>query len=203
VNLHRSHNRYAGNRRRMKLLLYDFLLLTSLSLTISSCSKIQTPTPHVRDLRIIDLLIGLSDMPKGWSVKIQPQQFREVGAFDAAEIAFVSSSEEPRNGASIGVYNYANTEEATRVFDRQYKVRVFGNIPTTWNNPQVSANQYTVGCYNREGREPYVCTWAAQYQEFVVLFDTWIIPEYMTFEDFEKVVVAIDNRMTLYLESPP
>jgi len=187
----------------MKFLLYNFLLLTSLSLIVSSCTTVETPTPMVRDFPIIDLLIGLSDMPKGWSVKIQPEQFREVGALDAAQIAFVSSSEEPRNGASIGIYNYATTEEAIRVFDRHYKTRVYGDIPATWNNPLVSANQYKVGCYNREGQEPYVCTWAAQYQEFVVLFDTWIIPEYMSFEDFEKVVIAIDNRMTLYLESPP
>jgi len=179
-----------------------FVLLFSVALLISACRVNQTPTPIIRNFDIVDLLINARDLPNGWQQKGEPERFQEVGAIDAAEVSFFADIDKVRNGSSLGIYNYGTSEEAERVYKRMYELGVYGDLPPGWDNPQFFASQYKVGCYNWEGREPYACTWVARYQEFIMQFNTWIIPGFMSFDDVESVVIAIDLRMKIYLDLP-
>jgi len=40
----------------------------------------------------------------------------------------------------------------------------------------------------------------ARYDEYISVFDTIMSPEYMTLNDLEKVLRAIDERMARYLK---
>jgi hypothetical protein len=184
-------------------LLIILLLMVGFPILISSCQREPITMPVIRDINLMKLLIGLNDLPDGWRLNGEPERFSEVGASEAASISFVSMSNATRNGASFGVYNYGTSEEAARVFKKIYEPRVFDDLPPGWSNPSFFANQYKVGCYDWEGREPYACTWTAQYQEFIVQLDTWIIPNRMTFKDLEYIALAVDERMKNYLEISP
>jgi len=175
------------------------LLVIPVILTLCSCKTETVVTSTIRDFNTLDLLIELSDMPVGWQVKDEPQFFREIGTVEAATVSFVSNANVTRNGSFFSAFNYGSTQEASRVFNKMFVPRVLGTPPTEWISPVVSAQQAEMGCYDYEGREPFVCQWTAQYEEFVVSFHTWLIPDYMSLSDLEKIVIAIDNKMKSYL----
>lgn len=182
--------------------LYKILpLLLGLPLLMSACRAVQTPTPVVRNFDIVDLLIDVHALPDGWQQKGEPERFHEVGALEAVGVSFDSDNNLTRNGAGIAVFHYGTREEAKRVFYKIFEPSVHNELPPDLNTPPISANQYKIGCYDWEGREPFSCVWAAQYEEFIVRFNTWIIPGFMSFDDVENVVVAIDERMKRYLQA--
>lgn len=184
-----------------KLQLLVLLLINGIIIT-SSCSFWKKPEPIMRDFDILDLLIGLGEMPDGWKIKVGPERFQDVGAFEAAQIAFAVDENMAYNGASLGIYNYGTKRSAEYVFTKIFTPLGKEIPPLEWSKISVPENQYKIGCYNREGREPYYCTWIAQYEEFIVDFSTWIIPSYMSYGDMENVIIAIDQQMKTYLEMP-
>lgn len=177
-------------------ILFHFLMVFSVGMLVS-CRALfpPKPTPTLRNVNIYDFLIGVSEMPQGWKVKEEPTTFYEVGAREAAGISFISDENVQRNGSFMHIYKFSTLDTATDVFKKIYRQGAFTYLPPDWSDPHVSSKQYWIGCYNWEGREPYACDWAAQYEEFVVYFSTWIVPGYMSFSDFGRVVNAIDLRM--------
>jgi hypothetical protein len=183
-----------------RTLFWIILLVMIELLTSSSCKSEPLSTPTVRGFSTLDLLIGVSDMPEGWQVWTEPHQFNELGTVDAATISFISGANVSRNLASFAIYNFGTSEEALRVFNKMFVPRVKGNPPVEWVPPGVSAGQDAMGCYDYEGREPLACEWSAQYEEFVVQFNTWLIPGYMSLNQLEKIIMTIDNRMIVHLD---
>jgi hypothetical protein len=169
-------------------------------ITISGCVFEPLETPQTRNFGTMDLLIDITKILDGWKVKTKPHTFSEIGALETATVSFVSNSNATRNNASIGIYNYYTVEEASRVYQRMFVPRVIGDPPLEWTSPEITADMYEIGCYDYESREPLSCEWTALYKEFIFQFNTWIIPNYMTFEDFEKIIVNLDNRISSYVE---
>ena len=63
----------------------------------------------------------------------------------------------------------------------------------------IRASEIPEGWYERSGA-PVRCIWIAHYEEFIVEFITWLIPDYMSDNDIKQVIKAIDARMARYLE---
>lgn len=172
------------------------------SLMLSSCIREQ-PVPK-RSFTTLDLLIGLSDMPPGWIVGYGPGKGRSYISpkEDSSEISFYVNDEhlQPgRRGAAHEVYRYRSSEAARGVYKDLVLPRA-GKTPEGWSYQSPIADQSDFTCYDYEGREPYpFCEWSARYEEYVVIFSSWLIPGYMSLEDIERVVRVIDARMAAYL----
>lgn len=181
------------------------MTLVAASLILSSCIREQ-PVPE-RSFTTLDLLIGLSDMPPGWTIGYGPGKGRSYISpkEDGSEIGFyVSDDRVPRgrDTAGQGVYRYRSPEAAKEVYRDMVLPRA-GKMPAGWTYRSPVADQSDFTCYDYEGREPYpFCEWSARYEEYVVIFSSWLIPGYMSLEDMERVVRAIDMRMAQYLGKP-
>ena len=172
----------------------------------SSCVPEQ-PAPE-RLFTTRDLLIGVSDMPPGWKVGYGPGKgrFYISPKEDGSEISFYVSDERiplGRRGAYQGAYRYHSAKAAKGVYENLVLPGQVGKTPARWRYQSPIADQSYFACYDYEGREPYpTCEWSARYEEYVVVFSSWLIPGYMSLEDMERVVRAIDARMATYLGKP-
>ncbi len=170
----------------------------------SSCVPEQ-PAPE-RLFTTRDLLIGVSDMPPGWKVGYGPGKGRDyISPQDGSEIGFYVNDDVPpgRNTAGHDVYRYRSIKAAKSVYNDLVLPGQVGRPPVGWAYQSPIADQSYFACYDYEGREPYpFCEWSARYEEYVVVFSSWLIPGYMSLEDMERVVRAIDARMATYLGKP-
>jgi hypothetical protein len=154
-----------------------------------------------------ELLIGLSDMPPGWEVSWGPEKSKDyISTHDSFAIAFiVNDANLPfgRRGALHAVYRYRSARAAEGIYKDVVLPGQVGKMPGEWTYQSPIADQSHFACYDYEGREPYpVCEWSARYEEYIVDFFSWLIPGYMSLEDMERVVRAIDARMAHYLGKP-
>jgi hypothetical protein len=116
-----------------------------------------------------------------------------------------------RGGAYEKIYRMASMAVATREFERQIEVW----FPTrgywsSWERPaEVAyessvADRFRVACAHDTARSNLAqkCHFIGQYEEYLVWFSTDMSPDYMTYEDLEHVLQAIDERMAQYLGDP-
>ena len=189
--------------RRIAFVAFGLVAIAALS----SCVPEQ-PTPQ-RSFTTMSLLIGLSDMPRGWKVGYGPGRGRSYISpkEDGSEIGFYVSDARilpGRDTAYQGAYRYRSAKAAKGVYEDMVLPGQVGETPAGWSYQSPIADQSYFACYDYEGREPYpICKWSARYEEYVVVFSSWLIPGYMSLEDMEGVVQAIDARMAEYLGKPP
>lgn len=189
--------------RRIAFVAFGLVAIAALS----SCVPEQ-PTPQ-RSFTTMSLLIGLSDMPRGWKVGYGPGRGRSYISpkEDGSEIGFYVSDARilpGRDTAYQGAYRYRSAKAAKGVYEDMVLPGQVGETPAGWSYQSPIADQSYFACYDYEGREPYpICKWSARYEEYVVVFSSWLIPGYMSLEDMERVVRAIDARMAEYLGKPP
>jgi hypothetical protein len=103
--------------------------------------------------------------------------------------------------ASQSVYRYPTIGMARRIFKGPYAA---GNIALKpakeWTYQSPIAYQTSFGCI--EYTDARYCDWIGNYDEYIVVFITKIIPSQMTFHDIERIVQAIDQKMAFYLKIP-
>jgi hypothetical protein len=111
-----------------------------------------------------------------------------------------------RNGKGIYlVFQYPTTESAHKnhVWTRDYFFEN-GNTQIQWNEHVLTyKSSYADDFYSACGilvDKDYRCGVVAQYQEFSVFFNTTITEE-MTYDDFERIMVFIDQQMVKYLDT--
>jgi hypothetical protein len=164
---------------------------------------LQAPAPD-RPLKTIDLLIDASVMPQGWTTADRHELRREaddLSVGDSAVVALVVKEQPQQRPTKEYVHRYRNSAAAKSVYDDL--VHVVGDVPSAWTYHSIIADESRFACYDYEGREPYpVCEWAARYEEYVVIVSSWLIPDQMSLPDLEKVVRAIDSRMSRQLGKP-
>ncbi len=171
------------------------LIITGM-LLLSACTQ-RAPE---RYFTTMELLIGLSDMPEGWQVSDGPDRAEDyISREDASGIVFIAQTSSPRQTASHRVYRYDSSAQAKRVYERLVLPTEEGESPPTWTYQSSLAEQSHFACYDYEGREPPVCTWSGRYEEYIVVFQTWLIPDRMSLTDVERIINVIDARMALYL----
>ena len=172
------------------------------ALFLSACAPQSEPAPS-RTFKTEELLIGLSEMPTGWKVSYGPTRTEDyISGRDASGIVFVAGTDlQPgRRDAAHRVYHYDNATKAKGVYEDLVLPGEVGKSPSEWTYRSPIVDQSRVVCYDYEGREPYpVCTWSGRYEEYIVIFRSWLIPGYMSLHDMERVVKAIDARMAQHL----
>ena len=113
-----------------------------------------------------------------------------------------------RGGAYEKIYRMASIVVATREFERQIEIW----FPTrghwsSWERParvtyeSSSADRFRVACAYDTARSDLAqkCHFIGQYEEYLVWFSTDMSPDYMTYEDLERILQAIDEQIARYL----
>lgn len=181
------------------------VVFAATALSLFSCVPEQ-PAPQ-RPFTTMKLLIDLPDMPPGWKVSWGPERSEDyISSQDSSVIAFVVSGVSlpfGREGALHSIYRYRSARAAKGVYEELVLPGQVGETPADWTYQSQVADQSYFACYDYEGREPYpICEWSARYEEYVVIFHSWLVPGYMSLEDMERVIRAIDARMAEYLGKP-
>ncbi len=174
-------------------------------LLIVSCGV----TDSQSEIDPFDLLIDLSDMPADWYVVSQgdlPDNYRQQGG---AEIEFNVNNPQVLYVAAHRVYEYKNERQATREFEKQLPIRFNSNSiasRTPWQPPQelpyinTVADQFYFACHEGSINGVYtICQAMGQYENYLVVFHTYVVPKYMTYADIESILLIIDARMAEYL----
>lgn len=188
------------SRRKLSRWMWAIMIPTIAGVLLSGCDLLEA-APE-RSFTTRDLLIGLSDMPPGWTVSDPPKRLKDdVSSKDASITIFQADTDVIRRGASHRAYRYRSRSGAGRMYE-EYIRRKYGTTPPEWTYQSPVADQSYFSCYDNEGREPLNCEWSGRYEEYVVVFGSWIIPGRMSLQDMERVVRAIDARMAQYLGKP-
>lgn len=189
------------SRRKPSLWIWTVIIPAIAGVLLAGCDLLET-APE-RSFTTKELLIGLSEMPPGWTVSNGPTKLKDdVSSKDASIVVFQADTSAIRRGAMQRAYRYRSSSGAKRMYEEYIRPGQFGTTPPEWTYQSPVADQSYFACYDYEGREPLNCEWSGRYEEYVVAFGSWIIPDRMSLQDMERVVRAIDARMAQYLGKP-
>jgi hypothetical protein len=201
------------------LLFWVVLLVTCAALT--ACGQAVRPaTTRAERIDMLDLMLDVSPFPEAWERCVgpaqQPPNLRPER--HASEFWFVGFCptrserfEQGNDGAEHDVFRYVDPLEAATAFYGTFLREDFSNryttspwsVPEGWSYQSDTADGFRFACAETETldlrRHVRKCRAVAQYAEYVSSFTTTLEPEYMTLEQLERVLVAIDERMAQQL----
>jgi len=193
-----------------------FLIATLLFLLgiVIGCTQ-STPKRNFQDN---ELLLQLSDLPKGWvPAESTDNGIENEGAeqYSIRYFQYQLTSYIVKSGEDL--YRYRDIGIAYRNykwFEKYYFSQSARDV-TPWETPleftftSSSANRWHFACALSSfsptpefGKESKICTYLAQYEEYVVNFGVTIEVNnqvFMSIEDVTKVIEIIDQRMRKYL----
>ena len=169
---------------------------------VSACRPLSHPP-------IKDLLIDLSAFPDGWSGDTNgPGPMARAPLWgkksvESIEIFFYVYG----SGAYEGIQRFLDTQSAAEEFSRQLGIVFIETefdtpwvIPDELNFESFSASRSYYACSQSEGIPWQECAYIAQYGTYFVHFNTGMVPGYMSLDDFERVLQAIDDKMAKYAD---
>jgi hypothetical protein len=175
-----------------------WIIIGIVGCSLSDCQR-HPPQDIERPFRTTQLLITASDLPNGWKLEKSYDYVTEVYADEEALNTFSATDKGIQVWASMGAYRYRDAETAAFVFKRQYQDYPLGDIPIEWQSPRIVANQSTIACADYWEPHPPSCTWAAQYEEYLLEFSTDLYPSIMSLGDLAQIITIIDNKMVQYI----
>jgi hypothetical protein len=180
----------------MKMLSLSLVMLWIVG-GIGSCSSSNYPP-------IEQLLIDLPVFPEGWIISaVGPRPLADAPlggnkSVDNIEIFFYA----PGGGAFVEIQRFKNTRRAKNEFTRKvkqvFRVTDFNSpweVPDELSYTSSVADEFYYACSWRVGSSWPDCAYIARYDTYFSLFYTDMIPGYMNYADFEKVIMAVDERM--------
>jgi hypothetical protein len=99
------------------------------------------------------------------------------------------------------IYRYPTANKAMRGFDLQKHLLVNAETKEAWQTPtnltfaSTTADTVYIACGYWTHKN---CAMVARYQEYVIFFDT-SMDQKMTYTDFEKIAIYIDQQMSNHL----
>ena len=157
------------------------------------------------------LLIDASAFPLGWyrAFDAEPIPKREYRERQSLSVGFAHEGLQPYTlGASHTVYRYRNELDSAILYTLEFSGKGFPDhimiagwvIPEEWSYQSAVADRFRFACGEVDSvPAKWTCKAVAQYDEYISVFRTELSPDYMTHEDLERILVAIDERMALYL----
>lgn len=141
------------------------------------------------------LLIDATAFPEGWVASSPERPPDHHGAIRRCGVDFYVY-----DGVAVQeIYQYETGEEASREFTRQLDVFFTERpIDTPWEVPPLpgpaspAADEYRLAC-SIQGKES-MCRALARYGHFVVRFNTHMSPDFMTYENLQLVLRAINDK---------
>jgi hypothetical protein len=184
-----------------------FLMIACVGLT-TLCTAREPPKTRTPPVELYALLVDASVFPEGWQLWRGPQPIpeQERGERESYYVTFRYEGLEPGIvGASHEAFRYRNEIEAANSFSRHgflnRHVITPWALPDEWSYESPVADRFKFACAEVDILGSYwICEAVGQYDEFISVFYTLLSPEYMTLEDVERILVAIDDRMAFYLE---
>ncbi len=156
-----------------------------------------------------DLVLDVSPFPEGWAVQIGPYRPPRgkhlAGELEAVIVQFVRGSR-PLVTGHVALRYRSDLQSGMAFYTtREFAIRDSNltpwEVPEGWTYRSPRADRFRFACAELEILDRFVsCKAVAQYDEFVSVFQTHISPSYMTLDEVEPILRAIDERMKLYLE---
>ena len=164
-----------------------------------------------RGFPIEDLLLDESAFPEGWRAQ---EPFDPHNGLPAEQIALTLFPDASACPSSLmtghDVYRFYGGERCADMGHRSETPIWFApwpgcgpwSVPTDLPHQSPLTDRFRVECCTGQGSTVQTCQAVARYEEYVVRFHTSIDPEHpecMSFADLERILVAIDERMAVYL----
>jgi len=105
----------------------------------------------------------------------------------------------PFQTASHRVFQYRNPRQARLIYQDDVLPEHWGSTPLEWEYESSLASSSAFTCYRYNDISQPNCQWSGVYEEYIIIFDAWLIPERMTLQDIEHIVGAIETRTAQYL----
>lgn len=195
-------------------LLLACLLFCVLFRTVRTAIRVATARSQPVDL--YDLVIDASVFPLEWYTCLGPVRPPQRARGDRLEHDMLFAGFCPKGfdqgigGAQHAVFDYGNELIAAMAFRWDFSRHEFSNrstvsswaVPEHWSYRSSVADRFKFACAEVQpfgaDRPVLSCTALAQYDEYISLFSAQL--SHMTLEDLERILIAIDERMALYLE---
>ena len=151
-----------------------------------------------------NLLLTSDYFPSGWKAdgfpEPEPEQFELDWGEENLFIGFQPTGYE--GYATHYIYKFRNKAAAKYgllMIKQQGLLTPYSSeTPIGWSYRSPIANDWLFGCIDSKG-----CTALARYDEFISVFRTNTDSKYMTSDDLETILKAIDKKMNRYLELNP
>lgn len=190
-------------RDQMRMVLVLIAVSVALWAFVTGCST----APPSRDCTITELVVDETIFPRGATADrlISPLPGGPIPrtAFESAGRSF----HYPRGIAVHNVYRYKSAGRAAQEFSSRRELEFQeGKYSGPWKEPgeltykSPIADQFYVACGIDHGDN--TCIAIAQYEEYFTLLHADMPPEIMTFQDLERVLRTVDERMAQCLGKP-
>jgi hypothetical protein len=180
-------------------LLKRFLLVLLISFFVVACgSKQDIP---IRNILMVDLLITKKDMPVGWKVDFPAGNFISgYYAEEAVAIVFIPEIG-VRRATGQDIYRFSNPNAAKHKLHNEFIPEVWNSgefIPADWVPPRLSVDEEKFVCYWKavdiDPEKFMLCVWTARYDEFIVTFNSWVLPDLMSLDEIKSIIIKIDQK---------
>jgi hypothetical protein len=168
--------------------------------SIGACVKEPESTSH--NFALVDLLITRDDMPAGWRIDFPAGKFSDsYYAEEAVTIVFVPETGD-RRATGHDIYRFSSSEVARFKLHNEFIPEVINSgefVPEGWAHPNLSADENKFVCYwkavDGNPEKFMLCKWTARYDEFIVFFVSWVLPDLMSLDKIEDLIVEIDRKI--------
>jgi hypothetical protein len=163
------------------------------------------PTPA---FSIEELLLDESTFPEGWRAARPFDPERRIPAEQIVLDFHTNKCHVLMAGVSHRVQRfYGGASAAAEAYPEEVAYWFSPNwgdwsVPSELSYKSPMADQFRFGCYTEEETATIVCQTIGQYEQYIVVFDAELDPgrpECLTFDDLEKILIAVDERMAEYL----
>lgn len=201
------------NKDYYKLSLIPLFLISII--LISGCGK---PAPN-RNFLDSELLLRLSDLPEGWvAAKSTDNGIEKEGAeqYSLRYYQYSLTSYLVKSGEDLYRYKDLGIAYNNYKWFKKYYFSQSSRDVTPWETPSdfqftsMATERWHFACgisifspAPEFGKKRKICTYLAQYDEFVVNFGITIEVDdqvFMTIQDVTKIIETIDQRMSKYLQ---
>ena len=107
-----------------------------------------------------------------------------------------------RRAAVHDIYRFPSSEEAQFKLRNEFITEVMNNsefVPEGWVHPTLSTDEEKFVCYwqvvDVDPEKFIFCDWTARYDEFIVSFVSWVLPDLMSLDQIKDLIVEIDRKM--------
>jgi hypothetical protein len=159
------------------------------------------PTPS---FPIESLLLEESAFPEGWTA-YEPYE-PEDGFGLSTCIHYSPAPTSPGGIALHAAYIARSSEEAGDGYQvwapfwfAEREGRGAWSVPDQLRYDSQVADRFRFACYRERGDGRRVCQAVGQYGRYMTRFHTFMHPATMPFDDLERILIAIDERMASYL----
>ena len=179
------------------------LLVILYAIAIISCSR--KPSFSINESDLIDLLIPIEAMPIGWQVEFPAGRYMDSYYSEiAVKVVFlpVNGIKDTRTATGHSIHVFSDSKTAEIKFQGEFAVRAVNSdefIPDGWVHPDLSANADEFSCesirYKMNLDQFLRCEWIARYDQYIIEFGSWVLPEIMSLDDIQRIIIEIDQDL--------